>query len=240
MGSPDRVSCFAGGGCQVVNLVGDMYPLVSCTLCHEMLWKVMDFENAFVRTGKITDFRENGRGHGKVIEFQFVVQMSHAVWKLETFSLSLSKKYAKKWLGFQHFLVMENWNWSWTTHGKVSYCPISVWTLSTLNQSFTNCKNRDYCKVSIYNLVCILCLCTAVWRISPSVLGRHCKSSPVATYRYAPWRTEESWLLSIYRKQSMWVWTLWDISCVRVMNEKPRFSWGHKRSLHTGTMLPQS
>ena len=50
MGSPDRVSCFAGGGCQVVNLVGDMYPFVSCTLCHEKLWKVMDFENAFVRT----------------------------------------------------------------------------------------------------------------------------------------------------------------------------------------------
>ena len=31
----------------------------------------MEFENAFSRPGKVMDFRENGRGHGKVMEFHF-------------------------------------------------------------------------------------------------------------------------------------------------------------------------
>ena len=52
-------------------------------------WKVMEFENAFSRPGKVMDFRQNGWGHGKVMEFLFLVQIFHAVWKLEIFSQSV-------------------------------------------------------------------------------------------------------------------------------------------------------
>ena len=65
------------------------------------------------------DFRKNGRGHGKVMEFHFLAQI---------YLLVMAQKYAQKRLGFQHFLVMENSNWSWKSHGKVIefYCLISV------------------------------------------------------------------------------------------------------------------
>ena len=62
-------------------------------------------------------FRKNDRGHGKVIEFRFLVQIFHAVWKLETFSLLFSKN-------MLHLLVLENLNWSWTSHWilLLSFC----------------------------------------------------------------------------------------------------------------------
>ena len=41
--------------------------------------KVMEFENAFSRPGKVTDSRKNGRGHGKVMEFHFSVPRFRAV-----------------------------------------------------------------------------------------------------------------------------------------------------------------
>ena len=31
----------------------------------------MEFENSFSRPGKVMDFRQNGQGHGKVMEFNF-------------------------------------------------------------------------------------------------------------------------------------------------------------------------
>ena len=34
----------------------------------------MELENALSRPGKVMDFRENGRGHGKVMEFRFLVK----------------------------------------------------------------------------------------------------------------------------------------------------------------------
>ena len=32
----------------------------------------MEFEIAFSRPGKVMDFRKNGRGHGKIVEFHFL------------------------------------------------------------------------------------------------------------------------------------------------------------------------
>ena len=55
------------------------------------LLKVMEFGNIFSRPGKVMDFLKNGPGHGKVMEFQFLVPRYHAVSKLEKFSLSPSK-----------------------------------------------------------------------------------------------------------------------------------------------------
>ena len=53
-------------------------------------WKVLEFGNAFFRPEKVMDFKKNGRGHGKVLEFHFLARVFYAVWKLET-SLSSSK-----------------------------------------------------------------------------------------------------------------------------------------------------
>ena len=40
----------------------------------------MKFENAFSRPGKILmDFRENSRGHGKVLELNFLVEIFRVV-----------------------------------------------------------------------------------------------------------------------------------------------------------------
>ena len=39
----------------------------------------MEFANAFYRPGKVVDFRKNRRGHGKVMEFQFLIQILRAV-----------------------------------------------------------------------------------------------------------------------------------------------------------------
>ena len=37
--------------------------------------KSWNFENAFSRLGIVIDFRKSGRGHGKVTEFHFLVQL---------------------------------------------------------------------------------------------------------------------------------------------------------------------
>ena len=74
-------------------------------------WKVMEFENAFSKPGKVVDLRENGRGHGKVIEF-FLVQIFCAVWKLQAFSLSSSRNTPPK-------------DWVFSTHGANSIRVIS-------------------------------------------------------------------------------------------------------------------
>ena len=47
-------------------------------------WKVMEFDNAFSRPGKVMNFRKKDRGHGKATKFHFLVQIFRAVWKLET------------------------------------------------------------------------------------------------------------------------------------------------------------
>ena len=88
----------------------------------------MEFENAFSRPGKVMDFRENSRGHGKVMEFHFFGPNISCCLKTGKIFLVTEKKYAPKRLGFQHFWVMENFNWSGKSHGKVIefYCPISV------------------------------------------------------------------------------------------------------------------
>ena len=40
---------------------------------HEKSWKVMEFENAFSRPGKVMKFGENDQGHGKVMKLKFPV-----------------------------------------------------------------------------------------------------------------------------------------------------------------------
>ena len=39
----------------------------------------MEFENVFSRPGKVMDVRKNGRGHGKVVDFHFLVQIFCAI-----------------------------------------------------------------------------------------------------------------------------------------------------------------
>ena len=66
----------------------------------------MEFENSFSRPGKVMDLRENGRGHGKVMEFHFLVQRFRAVLKLEKLSKSPSKNMPPKgWV----FSISESW-----------------------------------------------------------------------------------------------------------------------------------
>ena len=76
----------------------------------------MEFENGISRPGKVIDFWKNGRGHCKVLESQFLVQIFCAVRKLETFSLSLNENEPSQKAKFQQFLVMENLNWSLKSH----------------------------------------------------------------------------------------------------------------------------
>ena len=52
-------------------------------------------------------------------EFYFLVERFRAVLKLEISSVSSSKTFPQK-VRFQHFSVIENLNWSWKSHGKVS------------------------------------------------------------------------------------------------------------------------
>ena len=72
----------------------------------------MEFENAFSRPGKVMEFRENGRGHGKVMEFHFFWSKDFMLFENWKNLLVTEQKYAPKRLGFQHFRVMENLNWS--------------------------------------------------------------------------------------------------------------------------------
>ena len=63
--------------------------------------KVMEFENAFSRPGKVINFRKNGQGHGKTMEFHFLVQIfCTACLKIENIHLVIEQKYAPKRLGF--------------------------------------------------------------------------------------------------------------------------------------------
>ena len=67
----------------------------------------MEFENAFSRPGKVMDFRRNGRGHGKVMEFHFFGPKISCCLKTEKTLLVTEQKYVSKRLGFQHFIVVE-------------------------------------------------------------------------------------------------------------------------------------
>ena len=80
---------------------------------HTRSWKVKEFENAFSRLGKVMDFRQNGRGHRKVMKFHFLVQIFRAVRKLEIFSLSLNINIPQTKKVVLPALVKENINWSW-------------------------------------------------------------------------------------------------------------------------------
>ena len=73
---------------------------------HKKSW---NFENAFSRPGKVMDFRENGWGHAKVMEFYIFVPRFCAVWKLETFFVSSRKNVTQKgWVisVFLYFIVV--------------------------------------------------------------------------------------------------------------------------------------
>ena len=106
---------------------------------HEKSWRVIEFENEFSRPGKVMDFRENGQGHGTVMEFHFYGPKIPCCLKTGNILLVIEQKYAPNRLGFQHFWAMENLNWSWKSHGKVIefYCPISVWTLQSQETQHT-------------------------------------------------------------------------------------------------------
>ena len=94
----------------------------------------MEFENAFSRPRKVMGFRENVGGHGKSWNFIFCSKY-FVLLKTGNIFLVIEQKYTSKRLGFRHFLVMENSNWSWKIQidqGKVSgcYCPVSVLILA--------------------------------------------------------------------------------------------------------------
>ena len=66
----------------------------------------MEFENAFSRPGKVMDFRENGRGHGKVMEFHCFGPKISCRLKTGKIVLVTEQKYASKgWF----FIISESW-----------------------------------------------------------------------------------------------------------------------------------
>ena len=66
----------------------------------------MEFENAFSRPGKVMDFRENGRGHGKVMEFHLFGPKISCCLKTGKIVLVTEQKYAPKgWF----FNISESW-----------------------------------------------------------------------------------------------------------------------------------
>ena len=81
----------------------------------------MEFENAFSRPGKVMDFRRNGRGHGKVMEFHFFGPKISCCLKTEKTLLVTEIKIWLQKAGFSAFhsrgkvrLVMKK---SWKSHG---------------------------------------------------------------------------------------------------------------------------
>ena len=62
----------------------------------------MECKNTFSRPGKVMDFRKNGQGHGKVMEFHFSTKY-FALFENWKYSLSSSKICSKK-VGFSAFL----------------------------------------------------------------------------------------------------------------------------------------
>ena len=61
------------------------------------------------RPRKVMDFRENGQSHGRVMEFSFFDSDYFVLFeKVETFSLSSSKKMQKGWV-FNFSLINLNW-----------------------------------------------------------------------------------------------------------------------------------
>ena len=63
----------------------------------------MKFENVFSRPGKDMDFRENGRGHGKVMEFPFFGPKISCCLKTGKIHLVTEQKYGPE----GHEKVME-------------------------------------------------------------------------------------------------------------------------------------
>ena len=63
----------------------------------------MEFENAFSRPGKVMDFRENSRGHGKVMEFHFFGPKISCCLKTGKILLVTEQKYS--WV----FSISESW-----------------------------------------------------------------------------------------------------------------------------------
>ena len=61
----------------------------------------MEFENAFSRPGKVMNFRVNGRGHGKVMEFHLSGPKISCCLKTGKILLDTEQKYVPKTLGFQ-------------------------------------------------------------------------------------------------------------------------------------------
>ena len=70
--------------------------------------KVMAFEIAFSMPGKVMDFRKSGRGHDGISFYGPTIY--------EKLSLLSRKNKAPKMLGFRHFVITENLNWSWKSH----------------------------------------------------------------------------------------------------------------------------
>ena len=80
----------------------------------------MEFENAFSRPGKVMDFRRNGRGYGKVMEFHFFGPKISCCLKTGKIILVTEQKCLQK-AGFSAFrshgkvrLVIKK---SWKSHG---------------------------------------------------------------------------------------------------------------------------
>ena len=81
---------------------------------HEKSWKVVEFENELSRLGKVMDFRKNGRGNGKIMEFHFFGPNISYCLKTGNILLVIEQKYAPKRAGFsvlfshwKHKLIME-------------------------------------------------------------------------------------------------------------------------------------
>ena len=87
-------------------------------------WKLIEFENAFSRRGKIMGFRKNGQVMEKPWKF------ISCRLKTGNIKFDIEQKHFLKRLGFQHLVVMENLE-NWKSHWKVTgfYCPISVRTV---------------------------------------------------------------------------------------------------------------
>ena len=64
----------------------------------------MEFENAFSRPGKVMDFRENSRGHGKVMEFHFFGPKNFVLFENWKNSLNHREKICPQKAGFSAFL----------------------------------------------------------------------------------------------------------------------------------------
>ena len=80
----------------------------------------MEFENAFSRPGKVMDFRQNGRGHGKVTEFHIFWSRDFVLFENWKNSPSHRAKLCPQKAGFSAFLSHEKFKLvmkkSWKNH----------------------------------------------------------------------------------------------------------------------------